>query len=85
MAPKAATLAAPPARPRSLRALMAARDIWTFTELARLSGVDKVRVTYVNQGWIGSPIVLSRLAKTLGVTQAEIVAAASLAHQGGAS
>lgn len=85
MAPKAATLAAPPARPRSIRALMAARDIYTFRELASLSGVDNVRITYVNQGWIGSPIVLKRLSKALGVTEAEIKAAASLAHIGGAS
>lgn len=85
MASQAVSQAASPAGPRSLRALMAAREIWTYTELSRRSGVDAMRITQVNQGWIGSPIVLKRLAKVLGVTEKDIRAAASLAHQGGAS
>lgn len=84
MASPAAIASASPERPRSLRALMAARDIWTYRDLSKISGVDEARISQVVQGWKPWPIVLKRLSKALGVTEADIIAAASLAHQGGA-
>ena len=68
------------ASPRTLRALMAERDVFTFRALERLSGVANTRITLVSQGWKGPPSVRASLAKALRCKASDILAAARAAH-----
>lgn len=65
------------APPRSLRALMAAREIYTLSELARRAKVQRNQLTLMAQGWTGTPAIVRRLAKALGVDVAAINEATS--------
>ena len=67
--------------PKTLRALMAAREIWTFTELARRSRVSDADITRISQGWRGTSLIRSRLARVLGRTPSDILVAALEAHR----
>ncbi len=69
------------AAPRSLRALMADREIYTYADLARRAKVPVNIVTLLTQGWRATDTIAKRLAKVLGVTVEEIRGAASLAHK----
>lgn len=69
------------AAPRSLRQLMADREIYTYAELARRAKVHHNQVTLLTQGWLATDGIVKRLAKVLGVTVEEIRGAASLAHK----
>lgn len=80
MAHKGSAVAA--AIPPTIRALMARKGLWTFTELSeKTSGIAKREdITRISQGWKGTDRIRAALARALGCTSDDILIAAKAAH-----
>lgn len=70
--------------PRTLQHLMADAGIFSKRVLANRAQLQPAQISYLCAGWRGNPKVLRRVAQVLGVSQADVLAAARAAHETGA-
>jgi transcriptional regulator with XRE-family HTH domain len=49
-----------------------ARHRWSQTELAERSGIGRTTISYIERGYVASPVTCRRLAQALGMTLGEI-------------
>jgi len=70
-------------RARTFRHLMADARIEDWAELARRAAVYPQQVSHLKDGWKGTPELRARIAKALGVSVDDVLAAAKAAHDEG--
>ncbi len=49
-----------------------ARHRWSQTELAERSGIGRTTISYIERGYVASPVTCRRLAQAMGMTLGEI-------------
>jgi DNA-binding XRE family transcriptional regulator len=61
-----------------------ARHRWSQTDLAERSGISRPTISYIERGYVASPVTCRRLAQALGATLSEIFdwAEGAVANQG---
>jgi transcriptional regulator with XRE-family HTH domain len=50
-----------------------ARRRWSQTDLAEHSGISRPTISYIERGYVASPVSCRRLAQALGMTLTEII------------